>query len=436
MKIHFIGIGGIGLSGLARFLQYEGYRVSGSDMSETPLVQKLREEGITVDVPQKRENITSDIDVVIYSAAVKSKNPELQAAKSLGIKTIPRREALPIVLGGKKVYAVAGAHGKSTTSAILASILNEASAIIGAESKEFGSNVRYTGSETVVFEADESDASFLNSNPYCAIVTNAEPEHMEYYNHDLELFYDAYRSFLKQAKVRVINAEDPFLASLDLEAIRLYPSQDIKNITHFLKDDEPHIRFELRDFGAFEVWGFGKHIAIDASLAILAAMRELGLDEIKKNLQNYKGIKKRFDIVEKREDLIVIDDYAHHPTEIKATLASLLEYARLKNIKDITIIWQPHKYSRVLDNLEEFVRCFHKGAKLVILPVWSAGEDPVEIDFENLFKEYAPLFADRIKKDGKSVWLIKDKKALESIEKGLVIGFGAGDITYQLRGLR
>ena len=434
MKIHFLGIGGIGLSGLARFLHCEGYEVSGSDMRHTPLTRKLQKEGIEVFVPQKASNITPYIDAVVYSAAIKSSNPELQAAKKMGIKTLHRKEALPIVLGGKRVYAVAGAHGKSTTSAILASIMQEANAIIGAESKEFGSNMRYTGAQEMVFEADESDASFLNANPYCAIVTNAEPEHMEYYNHDLQLFYDAYTRFLKLAKVRVINAEDPFLGSLDMEAIRLYPSRDIRIIEHFLKDEEPYTRFELRDFGQFEVWGFGEHIAIDASLAILAAIQQMGLEEIKQNIQNYRGIKKRFDIVQKN-GVVIIDDYAHHPTEIEATLASLFEYAKLKGMERITLVWQPHKYSRVLDNLERFVECFGVEARLVILPVWAAGEEPVSIDFGKLFSKYDPIFADRVQRKEEKLILLKDKKPIAQIDEGIVIGFGAGDITYQLRGV-
>ncbi len=435
MKIHFIGIGGIGLSGLARFLHHEGYRISGSDMYHTPLIQKLQQEGIEVFIPQKESNITKEIDAVIYSAAIKSSNPELQAAQRAGITTLPRKEALPIVLGGRRVYAIAGAHGKSTTSAILASIMSDANAIIGAESKEFGSNVRYTGSEDIVFEADESDASFLNTNPYCAVVTNAEPEHMEYYNHNLELFYDAYRRFLQLAKVRVINAEDPFLGSLDIEAIRLYPSRDIRIIKHFLKNEEPYTLFELQDLGQFEVWGFGEHIAIDASLAILAAMGRMSLEEIKRKIRNYRGIKKRFDIVQKN-GVVIIDDYAHHPTEIEATMASLFEYAKLKGLREITIVWQPHKYSRVLDNLDRFVECFGVDAKLVVLPVWSAGEEPVPIDFAALFSKYDPIFADRVLKNDKKVVLLKDKKAIAHIEDGIVIGFGAGDITYQLRGLK
>ena len=436
MKIHFIGIGGIGLSGLARYLHFEGYEISGSDVVETPIIKSLRELGIEVFTPQRKENI-KEPDLVIYSAAIKDKNPELIEAKRKGIKTLSRREALPLILRGKKVYAVAGAHGKSTTSAILASILKDANAIIGAESKDFKSNVRFNeNSDILVFEADESDASFLNSNPYCAIVTNAEPEHMEFYNHDLDLFYQTYKDFLSLAKIRILNEDDPFLKSLDIESIKLDPKKDIKIKENFLKDDEPFIRFELRDFGEFEVWGFGPHIALDASLAILAAMNEIGLDEIKENLKNYRGIKKRFDIVQKEKDLIVIDDYAHHPTEIEATLNSLKEYAKLKGINEITVIWQPHKYSRTIDNLDRFVKCFGEGIKLVILPVWSAGEEKIDIDFEKHFKRYNPIFADFIKKEKKNITLFKKNSDFAKIDKGLIIGFGAGDITYQLRGLK
>ncbi|MRJ02781.1 MAG: UDP-N-acetylmuramate--L-alanine ligase [Epsilonproteobacteria bacterium] len=436
MKIHFSGIGGIGLSGLARFLSREGYRVKGSDISNSPLIEELRREGIEVDIPQRGENIRGDEDLVIYSAAVKQNNPELVAAREQGISLLSRREALPIVLGGRRVFAVAGAHGKSTTSAILASILQEANAIIGAVSKEFGSNMRYTGDGRIVFEADESDGSFLETNPYCAIVTNAEPEHMEFYGHDLDRFYEAYEQFLRLAKIRVINGGDPFLRQLDIDAIRLDPVNDIRIKGHFLRDDEPYIRFELRDFGEFEVWGFGEHIALDASLAILAALNEVGLEEIRNNIKRYRGIKKRFDIVGKGENFVVIDDYAHHPTEIEATLASISEYARLKGIDEITIIWQPHKYSRLLDNLDRFIECFDRRAKLVILPVWAAGEEPVEIDFPKLFGHYAPIFADRVKRVGDRVVILKSDRVVHELQRGIVVGFGAGDITYQLRGIK
>ena len=438
LKVHFIGIGGIGLSALARFLTHSGHKISGSDMKSSPLTKELELENITVNTPQSSEAIT-DQDIVIYSAAVKQNNVEIMSAQKKGIKTIPRKEALPIVLGDKKNYCVCGAHGKSTTTAILASIL-KSSALIGAISKEFDSNFRYVG-DTVAFEADESDGSFLLSNPYCAIVTNAEPEHMEYYGHDLERFYKAYEQFLNMAKVRVINAEDEFMSKLDIEAIRLYPSRDIKNLSFTIKEGEPYTTFDLKDLGTFEVWGFGHHIALDAALAILSAMNELGLEEIRKNLKLYKGIKKRFDIVqnksakfpEKSEEFVVIDDYAHHPTEISATLKSVSLYADLTSIEKTIVIWQPHKYSRLLDNFEAFKNCFGECDELVILPVWSAGEKAIDIDFEKEFARYNPIFADRVITEDGKVALQKDGKITAIFDKGIVIGVGAGDITYQLR---
>lgn len=432
MKIHFIGIGGIGLSALARILKHDGHSVSGSDIKETPLTQELKKEGITITIPHHESAITNQ-DMVIYSAAVKQCNVEIIEAAKHNIETLSRKEALRIVLLDKKNYCVAGAHGKSTTTAILASIL-QSSTLIGAISKEFDSNFRYKNN-LVAFEADESDGSFLLSNPYCAIVTNAEPEHMEYYQHDLKRFYNAYEQFLHMAKVRVINAEDDFLASLlDLDAIRLYPSKDIKEIAFTLKNGEPYTSFELKDLGHFEVWGFGHHIALDASLAILAALNEIGLDEIKANLAKYKGIKKRFDIVQKTNGLVVIDDYAHHPTEIRATIKSVSLYSNLKNMNKTVVIWQPHKYSRTIDNLAEFKECFKGCDELIILPVYSAGESEIKINFKQEFEKYNPIFAQKIvSSSGKVEILDENNHILKSYTHGLIVGVGAGDITYQLR---
>ena len=435
MNIHFIGIGGIGISGLAKYMHSLGHRVSGSDISNTVITEGLRKMGIAVTVPHSAEAIV-DQDLVVHSAIIGADNPEIVAAKAKGIEVLARREALLKILGGLEVYSVAGAHGKSTTTAILAAIM-EGSAIIGAESKAFGSNVRYDAScDRMIFEADESDGSFINSNPYCAIVINAEPEHMEYYDYNYERFYDAYRTFIASAQLRVINAEDPFLATLEMEAIRLYPSRDISEIEYVLIDDEPHTRFRLKELGTFDVWGFGEHIALDASLAILAAAQSMELETIRTNLLGFKGIKKRFDIINKHRESVLIDDYGHHPTEIRATLQSVKEYARLKGFEKITAIWQPHKYSRTIDNLEAFINCFEGAAELIILPVWSAGEAERPIDFEEKFERYRPMMADRIKRDADSIEILKDEAVLKILDKGLVIGFGAGDITYQLRGVK
>ena len=432
MKVHFIGIGGIGLSALARFLKHLDHEVSGSDMKETPITKELKEEGISVYSPQSKENI-KEPDIVIYSAAVTDENPELIESRLKGIKTLSRKEALPIILKDTKNYCVAGAHGKSTTSAILASILNS-SAIIGAISKDFNSNFRYLN-DLLSFEADESDASLILSNPYCSIVTNAEPEHMEYYNYDLDKFYSTYQTFIDLGKTKVLNAEDEHIKNLNLEnSIKLYPSADIKNISYILKDDEPYTKFELKELGYFEVWGFGYHIAVNTSLAILASLNELDVEIIRKNLKNYKGIKKRFDILQKCEKFVLVDDYAHHPTEIEATMKSVELYDNLKNLKKRVIIWQPHKYSRTYDNLEGFKHCFKGCDELVILPIWTIpGEHKLEIDFKKEFKAYNPIFADKVMAKDCKLDIIKNEKVIKTYDEGIVVGVGAGDITYQLR---
>jgi len=432
-KIHFIGIGGIGLSALARFLKRNGYEISGSDMKESHITHLLREEGITVSTPQSAENIT-DQSIVIHSAAIKEDNIELREAKKKKMLVLSRKEALPFVLKGKKVYAVAGAHGKSTTSAMLASII-DGSVLIGAESKQFGSNMHFEESENIIFEADESDASFLNTNPHIAIVTNAEPEHMEYYEYDLERFFDAYRTFIKKAKIRVLNAEDAFLSTLDeIEAIRLYPSKDIKQIKTIIKDGEPFTSFVLKDLGTFEVFGVGEHIAVNASLTILAAITQNSLEELREKLKAYKGIKKRFDILEKDKRHVIIDDYAHHPTEIEVTIKSARKYAKLLGLKKVVAIWQPHKYSRTIDNLEKFKECFAGIDELIILPVYAAGEAEQFVDFEKHFGQYHPLFADEVAREKGGLKILKGDKTIEDLQEGLIIGLGAGDITYQLRG--
>ncbi len=432
-KIHFIGIGGIGLSALARFLKRNGYAISGSDMKESPITRHLQEEGISVSTPQAASNIT-DQSIVIHSAAIKPDNVELLEAKKKGMLVLSRKDSLPFVLKGKKVYAVAGAHGKSTTSAMLASVVS-GSVLIGAESKQFGSNMHYEESENIIFEADESDSSFLNITPHIAIVTNAEPEHMEHYEYNLDKFYDAYRTFIEKAKIRIINAEDEFLSTLDdIEAIRLYPSVDITNIKTILKDGEPFTSFVLKDLGTFEVFGVGEHIAINASLTILAAMTQNSLEVVRENLKSYQGIKKRFDILEKDKSHVIIDDYAHHPTEIEVTIKSARKYAKLLGLKKVVAIWQPHKYSRTIDNLEKFKECFAGIDELVILPVFRAGEEERFIDFEKHFGQYHPLFADAVKRQNGGLQIIKDSQTIQALQQGVIIGLGAGDITYQLRG--
>ena len=431
-KVHFIGIGGIGISAIARFLHEKGHKISGSDIKESKTTLELQNEGIEVITPHCKEAI-KDQDFVVYSAAIKEDNIELVEARNKGIKCFSRKEILPYVLEDKCVFAVAGAHGKSTTSAMLASLI-EGSVIIGAISKQFGSNMRYAKSDNVVFEADESDSSFLNSNPYLAIVTNAEPEHMEHYDYDLAKFYAAYKGFLERAKVRVINAEDEFLSTLKLDAIRLYPSSDITELTMVVRDYQPYTSFNLKNLGKFEAFGMGEHIAIDASLAILAAMHETPLKDIRENLLNFKGIKKRFDILSANKNFVLIDDYAHHPTEIKATLKSVFEYAKILGINSVTAIFQPHRYTRLSTNLPGFKECFKGVDELVILPVYAAGENPIEVDMKSEFSEYNPIFTDKVERVEDGIEFTDEFGVKNRLSDGIVVGFGAGDISVQLRG--
>ncbi|MEA3314412.1 MAG: UDP-N-acetylmuramate--L-alanine ligase [Campylobacterota bacterium] len=430
MKVHFVGIGGIGLSALARFMKYKGDIVSGSDIKDTPITQKLKDENIKVDIPQSKNNIRNQ-DLIIYSAAVLDNNPEIIEARNQELKILTRKEALSTIMKDTKNYCVCAAHGKSTTTAILSSVL-QSSAIIGAISKEFNSNFRYI-SNTLAFEADESDESFIFSNPYCSIVLNTEPEHMEYYNYDKVRFYNAYKKFLDIAKVKVINAEDDYLKDYKGDAIRLYPSKDIKDIEYILEDDEPYTKFTLKDIGEFKVWGFGNHIALNTASVILATLPILNIEDIRKNLLDYKGIKKRFDILQKKDDFILIDDYAHHPTEIKVTIESVKLYQKYKKVDNIIVIWQPHKYSRTIDNLEAFKSCFMGCDELIILPVWSVAEEIKDIDFKKEFSSYNITFCDKVDTTDANIELIKDNNIIKTINKGIVVGVGAGDITYQLR---
>jgi len=435
MHTHFIGIGGIGLSALAKFLAGRGEKISGSDVSKSEITDDLALNfNAQITIPHHQDAVNG-ADRIIYSAVIRPNNVEYKSAKEQGIKLYSRKEALKFILKDNEVYAVAGAHGKSTTSAILSSIMQDTNALIGAISKEFGSNVRVAENNKVVFEADESDSSFLNSNPYLAIVTNVEPEHMEYYEYDEDRFYGAYREFLELAKIRVLNGEDEWLSKQsDLDNIYLYPSVDIKNVEYVVVDSKPYTKFELKDYGEFKLFGLGYHIAIDAALAILAAVK-LGLDieVVRENLLKYSGIKKRFDIIQ-NNGMVVIDDYGHHPTEIKATLSGIKEYANMLGVNKIQAIWQPHKYSRTIDNLQGFVECFEGVDELVILPIWAAGEVEVDIDLKGAFSRYNPIMASRVtKKDGK-VKILDEDGVIKSYKKGLVVAFGAGDITYQIRG--
>ena len=254
--------------------------------------------------------------------------------------------------------------------------------------------------------------------------------------YDLDRFYGAYKKFIDLAQIKVLNCDDEFLDSLELDnVIKFYPSKELKDIEYIIRDLEPYTRFKIDNLGEFEVWGFGEHIALDSALAIKGAIA-IGEDveTLRARMLNYRGIKKRFDIVYDDGDLIVIDDYGHHPTEIKATLEAIRLFADARGVDKIYAIWQPHKYSRTIDNLKGFVECFDGVDELTILPIWSAGEIEIPIDLKGAFSRYSPVMADYVDRDEESVIVVKNGKYIKEYKKGLVVAFGAGDITYQIRG--
>ncbi len=457
LKVHFIGIGGIGVSGLARFLKAQGAIISGSDIHDTSITQTLKNEGICINIPHSKDVIASK-DLIIHSAIIKNSNIEIMEAKKLNKTILSRKEALKILLSKKKVLSVCAAHGKSSTSAILASILSNSGAIIGAISKEFKSNVRVSNKDIIVFEADESDKSFLNSNPYKSIVINAEAEHLESYDNDFLKLQDAYMDFIKLSKHSILNLECNIVKNMYEklqqekksnknipDIICLNPENDIKNISYVIKDSMPFTNFELKDWGKFSVYGIGYHNAINASMAILSSIDLLTIQDIKKNMLNFRGIKKRFDILQhlKEDRPCIIDDYAHHPTEIRATLGATKIYANLlrqtfdftNSAYKIIAIFQPHKYSRLRNNLQAFCECFVDCDELIILPVWAAGEEKIDFDFRFLFNSYNLSFAEKLKRDGSNIILLdSNNNKIRTLSKGIIVGLGAGDITYQLRG--
>ena len=244
----------------------------------------------------------------------------------------------------------------------------------------------------------------------------------------MKKLHKAYEQFLNSAKIRIINGEDEFLKTLNLSATKLYPSKDIKNYAVSVKDYKPRTSFTLKDYGEFCVLGMGYHLAVDAALAILAALEFKSVDEVRVRLENYKGIKKRFDILVADKKHAIIDDYGHHPTEISATLKAASEYARLAGYSKITAIFEPHRYTRLVANLEQFKDAFAKVSELVILPVYAAGEKPVSVDLKAHFPK--ATFVKDIKRIGEV--LVDDEGRV--YEDGLIIGFGAGDISVKLRG--
>ncbi len=439
-SVYFIGIGGVGMSGIALVAARQGLKVSGSDLKESKYSRQLRAQGIQVFIGHDQNNISqTSPDVVVVSSAIPQNNPELKYAIEMGIEIWPRAKMLAYVCLGSKVIAVAGTHGKTTTSSMLASALVELKAdpsfLVGGIIESFNSNARYGVGEWCAIEADESDGSFIYLNPYIAIVTNIEADHLDHYA-DINEINDSFVDFLRR-----LDDEGAAIVYGDQEGLSdlVKSATEAKIITYGLDESNDYVVKPSED-GSFVLTtpneqklelkissNPGVHNMLNGS-AVVIALVEAGFDVVQaaKAVQSFKGVRRRFDLIGQADGITVIDDYGHHPTEIAATLsaASTMGYSR------ICVLFQPHRYSRTQALVSEFATAFDKADKVMVMDVYSAGEAPIP-------GVTGKTVVDSVLKhdpDKDICWIegrhgIPQKVASEIQPGDLFITMGAGDVT-------
>ena len=392
--IHFVGIGGIGMSGIAEVLLNLGYKVSGSDLKSSAVTQRLADLGATVFEGHRAENIAG-AEVVVASSAISPENPEIGQAGTLHIPVIQRAEMLAELMRLKYGIAVAGMHGKTTTTSMVAAVLAagglDPTVVVGGRVDAMGSNARLGKSHYLVAEADESDRSFLKLMPILSVITNIDREHMDCYRN----MGDVKRAFLEfmdrvpfYGMVVVCN-DDPVLR-------RLFPQIRRRMVTYGTRRDSdfhvnigktvpitgdaaPLTQFKVsyknQGLGEFRLHVPGVHNVLNATAAIAVGVGlDIPADQIRSGLENFRGVDRRFQLRGKAAGVSVIDDYGHHPTEIRATLAA----AKQCGFRKIHVIFQPHRYTRTRDLMKEFATAFGDADSLLILDIYAASEAPIE----------------------------------------------------------
>jgi UDP-N-acetylmuramate--alanine ligase len=440
--IHFVGIGGIGMSGIAELLLNLGYKVSGSDIQNSTVTGRLADLGGKIYSGHKKENIEG-ADVVVYSSAVPGDNPEIVEARETYIPVIPRAEMLAELMRLKYGVAVAGAHGKTTTTSMIASILTsgnlDPTVVIGGRLDIWGgSNAKLGQGDILVAETDESDGSFMALSPTIAVVTNIDYEHMDHYG-NMDAIRGAFVNFINKIPFYGLG-----ILCLDSEEIQgIIPRLKKRCITYGMnsqadiraKDIEREklgVGFEIiyqdRSLGRVVVGMPGKHNVLNALGAISVGLElDMGIEDIKKGLQNLGSLERRFQVKGQRNDILVLDDYGHHPTEISATIETARECWPEKRL---VVVFQPHRYTRTEALYDRFVISFNQADVLIVAPLYSAGERPIEgVDAEWLHRG--------IKEHGhREVILCQShdevlQVLLSLVKQGdLVMTLGAGDIYY------
>jgi UDP-N-acetylmuramate--alanine ligase len=443
-NIHFIGVGGIGMSALALLLRKINITVQGSDLSQNYMTKTLQDAGVKYFLGHKKENITSDLSLIIKTSIIKDDNEEIIAAKEKGIKIMTRAQLLALIMSYKKGITIAGTHGKTSTTAITSLMLEFANldpiVINGGIINYFKSNFKLANGEFLVAESDESDGSFVDLPSYIGAITNIEPEHLEFYDGDFEKvkkYFQKYVSQIPQNGLCVICIDD-------FEARKIYQEfAHQKNIMSYsfkenadimaknIKQDASGSSFDAvfkdgRIIKNLHISAFGIHNVSNSLIAIaIADFLKIQPENIALALKNFNGVKRRFTKTGEVDGVAIIDDYAHHPTEISATINSAKQLAQ--NNKVILVL-QPHKYTRVRDLFNEFVSCIAKADIVILADIYSANQEKIEgINQDSLFLA--------MQKNHKNIIKLDSEKNLAKIVKSLankgdiVLCAGAGTIT-------
>ncbi|WAT19043.1 UDP-N-acetylmuramate--L-alanine ligase [Aurantiacibacter sp. MUD11] len=450
--IHFVGIGGIGMSGIAEVMANLGYTVQGSDMAENARVQALRDSGIKVTIGHDAANL-GDAAVVVTSTAVKRSNPEVAAALEARIPVVRRAEMLAELMRLKRTVAVAGTHGKTTTTSMVAALLDaggvDPTVINGGIIESYGSNARLGDSEWMVVEADESDGSFLRLDGTIAVVTNIDPEHLDHYG-DFEAVKDAFVQFIENVPfygAAVLCIDHPevqnVIAKVRDRRVITYgfsPHADVR--AENIAPDGGTTRFDAvqtnRDGSELRIENIalpmpGRHNVQNACAAIAVAL-EMGCepDTIREGFSRFGGVRRRFTHVGTIEpDIRVIDDYAHHPVEIRAVLSAARDAAKGR----VIAVVQPHRFTRLRDLLEEFQGAFSDADLVYAAPVYTAGEDPIEGVDEHALVAGLKARGHRHAMPVTGPDDLAQRLAEELAPGDIVVCLGAGDITKWAAGL-
>jgi len=443
-KIHFVGIGGVGMSGIAEVLKNLGYDVKGSDLKESETTRRLSGLGITVNIGHRAENI-KDAHVVVISSAVSADNPEVVSAKEKSIPVIPRAEMLAELARLKYGVLIAGAHGKTTVTSLVASVLAsgglDPTVVIGGKLKGIGSNAKLGEGEFLVAEADESDGSFLRLAPTIAVVTNIDREHMDFFKD----IYEVKKAFLIFANkvpfygLSILCGDDKYIKELLPDVRRRFftygLSEGLNLVARNISSDGLKSEFEAvlngESLGIFEAPLIGAHNVCNCLAAIAVAVElEINMKSVKTALAGFSGVQRRFELKGAVSGIRVIDDYGHHPTEIKATLraAKAALSQRTGDRKGrLVVLFQPHRYSRTRDLLGEFSDAFVDADRVVLMDIYAAGEKPINgVNSEVLLKGISDA--------GKDAEYIKEREDVvkylaDSLKSGdTLLTLGAGDV--------